>query len=217
VAVRLDAEEDDPLASESGSGRWGHGSCVWRSALTWYILRDPGRAKGIRRSRWPRARMVNEIPSGVDGVLLIYSPPWPGCPARAAAAAPCVDGCPSVAYTRRALAGGRRPRFLDGAAPCSSATFGCRRHLPTRRRMPGARAGPWRRLLVALGLHPVDVRGDRLRFHNPAEPTVANDPPRPCPVPPCMFYSSLPGTVALRLSVCNIMASLHTLQRSPAK
>ena len=39
VAIRLDAEEDDILGDllSSESGRWGHGSCVWRYALTWYL------------------------------------------------------------------------------------------------------------------------------------------------------------------------------------
>jgi len=164
------------------------------------VLRDPGRATGIRRSRWTRARTVNEIPSGVDGVLLIYRPPWRRWMSQRRVHAACSRRWPSSTFPRR-----RR------------AVLECHWHLPTRHRMPGARAGPWRRLLVALGLHPVDVRGDRLRFHNPAEPTVANDPPRPCPAPPCMFYTSLPGTVALRLSVCNIMASLHTTATFPSK
>ena len=136
------------------------------------------------------------------GWTVFHLPSIPGCPARAplaATAAVGVVGDHSVAYMRRASAGGRRPRFLDGATLARVPPSGAAACLLAAEWQAHTQhsAEPWRRLLVALGLHPVDVRGDRLRIHNPAEPTVANVPPRPCPAPPCMFYSSLPGTVAV--------------------
>ena len=48
---------------------------------------------------------------------MFHLPSTPGAVAPlSVAAAPGVDGCPGVAYTRHASAGGRLQRFLDGAA-----------------------------------------------------------------------------------------------------
>jgi len=70
------------------------------------------------------------------------------------AAAPDVDGCPSVAYMRHAPAGGRRPRFLDGATPCSSASFRRRRLgtylLAAERQAHAQHSAGWRRRRASL-------------------------------------------------------------------
>ena len=112
------------------------------------VLRDRGREKTIRWSRWPRARTVNEIPSSRGAQRALCSPVG-------------VVGDHSVAYTRRASAGGRRPRFLDGATLARVPPSGAAACLLAAEWQAHTqhRAEPWRRLLVALGLHPVVVRG----------------------------------------------------------
>ena len=130
------------------------------------------------------------------------------------AAAPGVDGCPGVAYTRHAPAGGRLPRFLDGAAVCSSVSFGCRR-APTYSPRNGrhTRSAAQRRA-VASTLLPsgltaaASTASPRQRWPRAYATSLPGA---------AMFCSSLPGTVGAPVSVCNIMASLHTTATFPGK
>ena len=141
------------------------------------VSRDPGRAKGIRRSRWPRARTVNEIPSGWT-VFHCRPPRVPSaCAPLDGAAAVGVVGDHSVAYTSRAPAGGPRLRFLGDASECllparrlrMLLAAGCTAHA---RRRPVSRAC-CRRSLVALVLHPVVLWSNHRRCDSLAEPMVA--------------------------------------------
>ena len=68
-----------------------------RFALAAYC--DPGRKNRILRSRFPRGRTVNEIPSTPDGVSFTVHPV---CPQRTPCAAPDVE------HARRASTGGHR-------------------------------------------------------------------------------------------------------------
>jgi hypothetical protein len=131
-----------------------------------------------------------------------------------------------TAYTRAVL-----PRevlvYVSLATPLLplSASFPRGASARTRRGMPRARAAqgrgvrvsPPRRLLVALGLHPVVLRGNRLRFDDFAEPTVAA----------CLRHVPVQRRHVLleldwhgRCACLSAMASAHntaSLQRSPAK
>ena len=112
------------------------------------------------------------------GWTVFHLPSTPGCPARAplaATAAVGVVGDHSVAYMRRASAGGRRPRFLDGATLARVPPSGAAACLLAAEWQAHTQhsAEPWRRLLVALGLHPVVGRDNRRHFHGLAEPKVA--------------------------------------------
>ena len=126
---------------------------------------------------WPRARTVNEIPSGWT-VFHCRPPRVPSaCAPLDGAVAVGVVGDHSVAYTSRAPAGGPRLRFLGDASECllparrlrMLLAAGCTAHA---RRRPVSRAC-CRRSLVALVLHPVVLWSNHRRCDSLAEPMVA--------------------------------------------
>ena len=160
--------------------------------------RDHGRQNWIRRLSWPRGRTVNQIPSRVDGVpFTVHHSAQRARPARRRGGGRRRRRSQCRVHAG-ASAGGRRPRFLVGAAPRSRASFGCRRLSEWPAHAQRRAVTPPRRLLVSLGLLLVVVRGNRRRFHGLAEPTVAACL-RQCPTTSlssaAMFCSSLPGTV----------------------
>jgi len=155
------------------------------------------------------------------GWTVFHLPSIPGCPARAplaATAAVGVVGDHSVAYMRRASAGGRRPRFLDGATLARVPPSGAAAYLLAAEWQAHAQhsAEPWRRLLVAWASTQLSSEVTTSASTTPPSqrwPMFRHVPARrrhACSTRACLARS-------LRLSVCNIMASLHTTATFPGK
>ena len=171
----------------------------FRFDLVW---RDPGRAKGIRRPMWPRARTVNEIPSGrMMGFQRApheaRSPP----PRRASSeiTAPCTCAVlPPVAVVHVSSMAPRRARVPpSGAAAYLLAV--------EWQSLAQRSAGPWLRrgASSASTLLPSRVAAAAATI-SPSQRwprACANVQPCPCPAPPCSARACLARTV--RLSVCN--------------
>ena len=151
--------------------------------------------------------------------------PWPlnrSTPAGAARQAHCRAGVRhgdhSVAYTRRASAGGRLPRFLDGATLARVPPSGAAACLLAAEWQAHTQhsAEPWRRLLVAWASTQLSSEVTTSASTTPPSqrwPMFRHVPARrrhACSTRACLARS-------LRLSVCNIMASLHTTATFPGK